>query len=234
MENESHGAHGLPCFVCKANGYGHEERTKRHYILYIDDVLIHTKDHKTHMEALRAACHRLRYYNLKLNLEKCKLGSDNVAYLGHTLTSRGIQPGFDKTQALTATEFPHTLRQMRSFLGLANYFRAYIPNYSRLAAPLYKTTRSDFNWKSDNIPEEAYQAFAHIKALLTERPLMAYPTQQGRFHIYVDASLGDDEQEGGLRAALFQTQPDGSQRPLHMPQDNYRPTSRIIQHFYWS
>jgi len=183
-------------------------------ITYIDDVLIHTKDHEKHLIALKAACKRLQYYHLKLNLDKCRLGSNSVPYLGHTLTSLGVRPGLDKTRALTATEFPHTLRQMRSFLGLANYFRAYIPNYSRLAAPLYRTTRSDFNWRADDIPESAYQAFTHIKARLTERPLMAYPTRDGRFHVYVDASLGDEEQEGGLGAALFQTQPDGTQRPI--------------------
>jgi len=183
-------------------------------ITYIDDVLIHTRDHNLHLSALRRACDRLRYYHLKLNLDKCQIGSNSVPYLGHTLTSEGVKPGKDKILALASTNFPHTLRQMRSFLGLANYFRTYVPNYSRLAAPLYKTTRSDFHWKTDHPGESAQLAFKKIKEALTARPLMAFPNRDGRFHLYVDASLGDEEQEGGLGAALFQSQPDGTQRPI--------------------
>jgi len=109
-------------------------------ITYIDDVLIHTQDHQTHLQAMRAALTRLRRYNLKLNLEKCRIGARSVPYLGHTLTETGVKPGLDKIQALAAAQFPKSLRQMRSFLGLANYFRTYVPNYSKLAAPLYQTT----------------------------------------------------------------------------------------------
>jgi len=183
-------------------------------ITYIDDILIHTPNHAAQVRTLEAALLRLRQHNLKVNLHKCILGSTSVPYLGHRLTAMGIQPGIDKTQALAATKFPRTLRQMRAFLGLANYFRSYVPNFARLAATLYATTRSNFQWGKTPLPEDAYEAFGKIKKILTESPLLAYPNREGRFHLYVDAALGDDQEAGGLGAALFQTQPDGSQKPV--------------------
>lgn len=183
-------------------------------ITYLDDVLIHSKNHTSHLQHLRVAVDRIGAANLRLNPRKCTFGSSKVEYLGHTLTSTGIRPGNDKAKAVAEADTPKSLKQLRSFLGLANYFRQYIPNYSRIASPLHALTQKDSPWKNGPLPVEAGQAFRKLKSLISSRPLMAYPNSSGTFHLYVDACLGDSKNSGGLGACLLQDQPDGSRRPV--------------------
>ena len=103
------------------------------------------------------------------------------------------------------------------FLGLANYFRSYVPNYSQVASPLYKLTRASSLWRKGPLPQEAYQAFRFIQDSLVEAVTLAYPTREGQFHLFVDASSGKGDKagrEGGLGACLMQMQKDGSRRPV--------------------
>ena len=91
-------------------------------ITYQDDVLVHSKTHDQQFLELQRCFDRLRAHGLKLNVGKCSFGQVEVAYLGFTLTPEGILPGKDKTKAIEAFEPPTTLRQVREFVGLCNYF----------------------------------------------------------------------------------------------------------------
>ena len=183
-------------------------------ITYLDDVLIHSKNHRLHLKHLCTAVDRIGAANLRLNPAKCTFGASKVEYLGHTLTDQGIRPGTDKAKAVAEASVPSSLKQLRSFLGLANYFRQYIPNYSRIASPLHALTQKDSAWKNGPLPSLAERAFHKLKSLISSRPLMAYPNSTGTFHLYVDACLGDSKNSGGLGACLLQDQPDGSRRPV--------------------
>ena len=104
-------------------------------IVYIDDLLVHTSNHADHRSSLQSLFDRLRKANLKLNLKKCYFGSTNVTYLGFRLTPEGILPGSDKLAAVKNARPPINVHQIRQFLGLANFFRTHIRNFSYISSP---------------------------------------------------------------------------------------------------
>jgi hypothetical protein len=183
-------------------------------ITYIDDVLVHSKTHEDHRVHLLDAIDRLGKAGLRLNPNKCTFGAREVNYLGHNVTSEGVRPGTDKTKALKEIKAPIDVKQVKSFVGLANYFRGYIKNFAMIAAPLYKLTRQDSDWHGGEMPPAALKAFDTIKEMLHSRPLLKYPRRDGTFHLFVDAALGDDVNEGGLGAMLMQDQPNGHKHPV--------------------
>ena len=189
-------------------------RDAENVLTYLDDVLIHSKDHKSHIGHLRAVIDRIGTANLRLNPKKCIFGADNLDYLGHTLTSTGIRPGLDKAAAIRDAPPPTTPKGVKSFAGLANFFRGYISNFSRKIAPLHQIIRNDSKWKKGTLPPEAMQAFNTLKKEIAERPVMAFPNATGAYHLYVDAALGDSKHEGGLGAVLMQEQTNGQKRPI--------------------
>ena len=183
-------------------------------ITYIDDVLVHSKTHKLHISHLTAAIDKIGRSNLRLNPSKCTFGANTVEYLGHTITSNGVKPGMDKSATVRDAPLPHDQKTLKSFLGLANYFRQYVPNFSLRAAPLFLLTRQDSPWKTGPLPPQAREAFLFLRNAISSRPVMAFPRATGRFHLFVDACLGDANNVGGLGAVLMQDQPTGEKRPI--------------------
>ena len=96
-------------------------RGVKNVIVYIDDLLVHSQTHAQHRHQLQQLFDRLRKTNLKVNLAKCQFGSTDVAYLGFRLTPKGILPGVDKLHAVRDSKPPTDVRQVRQFLGLANF-----------------------------------------------------------------------------------------------------------------
>jgi hypothetical protein len=91
-------------------------------ITYIDDVLVHSRSHEEHSRHLSAAIDKIGAANLRLNPKKCVFGSDSVEYLGHTLSGDGVRPGQNKAKAMQTAQPPRSVKELRSFCGLANYF----------------------------------------------------------------------------------------------------------------
>ena len=89
-------------------------------IVYIDDLLLHSKSHNEHREQLEVLFNRLRTAGLKVNLDKCKFGANNVNYLGYRLTPEGILPGLDKLKAVRDSKMPTNVQEIRQFMGLCN------------------------------------------------------------------------------------------------------------------
>ena len=183
-------------------------------ITFIDDVLVHSNNHQEHLSHLTNAITKLSKAGLKLNPSKCIFGSTEVQYLGHTLTSNGVQPGKDKSAAIASCEPPASGKQLKSFLGLANYFRGYIKNFAKIAAPLFKLTRTASDWKKGPLPDDATEAFKTIRARIASRPLLKFVNPTGKFSLFTDACLGDEHNEGGLGAVLMQEQPNGANCPI--------------------
>ena len=183
-------------------------------ITYIDDVLIHSQDHDDHLTHLEEALKRIRKAHLRLNVGKCIFGAIKVQYLGHMLTDKGVTPGKDKTEAVKTAPPPTTPKQLRAFLGLANYFRTFIPRFAQAAAPLFALTRKETMWKGGNLPDEALVAFKHIREAIASKPVMAFPTRHGKFTLITDGAAGDKKSSGGLGAVLLQRQETGENRPI--------------------
>jgi hypothetical protein len=112
----------------------------------------------------------------------------------------------DKMATIRETRPPGNLKQIREFVGLANYFRFLIKDFSKMSAPMTALTKKDLGWKEGKLPEEAYQAFLTLKEKLMQQPIMAYPKREGRLMLRTDACLGDKDNVGGLGAVLLQQQ----------------------------
>ena len=117
-------------------------------LVYIDDLVIYSTDMESHIGHVQLVLQRIRKANLRLKPSKCHFGQKEVKLLGYVVNKSGIQPDPDKTAAIQALSRPTTVKQVRSFLGMANYYRNCIPNYANIAAPLTELTRKNqrFHW----------------------------------------------------------------------------------------
>ena len=185
-------------------------------ITYIDDVLVHSANHTLHIQHLSSALSRIRAAHLRLNAKKCIFAATSVQYLGHTLSASGVRPGSCKIKAIRDCLPPTSQKQLKAFLGLANYFRNYIKGFSSLAAPLFALTRKSSGWPliGPSLPQAALSAFHAIKSAISSQPVLAYPSPLGDLTLAVDSAQGDANNQGGMGAALLQQQPDGSNKPI--------------------
>ena len=108
----------------------------------------------------------------KLAPTKCKLAQKSVEYLGHVVSDQGIQTDPKKLQAVNGYPTPTNVKSLRSFLGLASYYRRLIPNFAKVAGPLYVLMKKDveFTW-----PPVCQEAFERLRKLLASAPVLAYP-----------------------------------------------------------
>ena len=199
-------------------------------IVYIDDLLLHTKTHQQHREGLQRVFNRLRNINIKLNPEKCKFGAVNVSYLGFRLTPQGILPGTDKLKAVREMQPPSSITQVRQFLGLCNFFRTHVKNFSTIASPLNRLTSKKTGWLGGKLPPDALEAFHTLKKALISNPVVAYPRPDRQFSLIVDAATGGTETKGGFGAILCQPNDTGdlqvvayASRSLKDHERNYTP-----------
>ena len=183
-------------------------------ITYIDDCLVHSRTERQHADHVRSTLERLRKYRLKINIEKCVFGAQSIQYLGHTISGQGIKPGTDKTAAVANTAPPENIRQVRSFMGLANYFRQFIPGFATIAAPMFALTRDNSAWKRGELPDEAKAAFETLKKAITSEPVLRFHTAEGKYHMYTDAAQGDAVNLGGLGAVLMQEDQNGQKHAV--------------------
>jgi hypothetical protein len=164
-------------------------------LVYIDDILIYSKTAEEHQQHLRQVLQVLRDHKLYAKLAKCSFGRSEVNYLGHIVSAEGVKVDPRKTAAVVNWPRPQGLSEMRSFLGLATYFRKFIRDFARLAQPLHWLTRKKVPWFWGAMHQQAFDA---IKQALTEAPCLAFPDFEQPFEVHTDASIQ------GLGAVLYQ------------------------------
>ena len=174
-------------------------------IVYLDDILVIGTTFQEHLESLRKVFERLHQAGLRLKPTKCHLGRQQVEYLGYIVSEAGIAADPRKVEAVRSFPEPVHLTSLRSFLGLASYYRRFIPLFSAIAQPLYALTKKDvrFVWT-----QPCQEAFDCLKHLMTKAPVLAFPDFERDFVLETDAS------GAGLGAVLSQKQEDGFQRPV--------------------
>ena len=130
-----------------------------------------------------------------------------MSYLGHLVTSEGIQPDPEKTSRVIGYPVPADINAVRSFLGLASYYRKFVPGFAQIAAPLHSLLEKEahFYWSM-----ECQRAFEQLKQLLTSAPVLAYP----RFNSEHPFILETDARAKGLGAVLAQQQEDDKVHPI--------------------
>ena len=116
---------------------------KNSLLCFIDDILIYSKDREEHGNHLRTTLQILRKKKLYAILSKCEFWLDNVAFLGHVIYEDGVSVDPQKTEAIVDWPSPANVTEVRSFLGLAGYYRRFVKDFSKLAMPLTQLTQKN-------------------------------------------------------------------------------------------
>ncbi|XP_068319946.1 uncharacterized protein [Pyrus communis] len=156
---------------------------------------VYSKSKSEHVRHLTLVLKRLRKHQLYVKFSKCQFWLDQVAFLGHVISAQGILMDRQKVVAVKKWEQPRTVIEVRSFLGLAGYYRQFVKNFFVIALPLTRLTRKDVKFEWDDNCEQSFQ---QLKYCLTHVPVLALPNDSGNFKVYSDASLN------GLRCVLMQ------------------------------
>ena len=154
-------------------------------LVYIDDLVTYSKSWALHLQHLRNVFDRLRQANLRLKPSKCQFAAKRILYLGHYISKEGIEVNEEKIEAVKSYPSPTNVKQLRSFLGLANFYRRFVPGYAQIATPLNKLLKKDarYEWK-----EACEEAFQKLKKALTSAPLLGHPNLAKEFILRTDAS----------------------------------------------
>ncbi|GJX77263.1 putative reverse transcriptase domain-containing protein [Tanacetum coccineum] len=154
-------------------------------IVFIDDILIYSKDEKEHEEHLKVILELLKKEKLYAKFSKCEFWIPKVQFLGHVIDSRGIHVDPAKIESIKDWASPKTPTEIRQFLGLAGYYRRFIEGFSKIAKSMTKLTQKGikFDWG-----EKEENAFQLIKQKLCSAPILALPEGSEDFVVYCDAS----------------------------------------------
>jgi hypothetical protein len=154
-------------------------------VVFIDDILIYSKTEEDHANHIRVILQRLRDHRLYAKFSKCEFWLDSVKFLGHTISSEGISVDPTKVQEVMDWKPPTSVHQIRSFLGLARYYRRFIPDFSKIAKPMTELLNKEIKFHWDDKCEEAFHT---LRKLLTTAPVLAQPDCTKPFDAYCDAS----------------------------------------------
>ena len=154
-------------------------------IVFIDDILIYSGSKEDHEEHMRVVLQILRENQLYAKFSKCQFLLDSVAFFGHVISAEGVYVDPQNIEAIVNWKPPTNVTEIRSFLGLAGYYRKFVEGFSKLAAPLTKLTRKEetFVWS-----EACQQSFDELKRKLTSAPVLTFPSGQDGYTVYYDAS----------------------------------------------
>ena len=169
-------------------------------IIFVDDVVVFSKDVSLHAQHVSAVVDRLSDWSLVLNVKKSHFGYLRLRMLGHLVSGEGRSPDPRKLTSLMHYPTPQSPKQLSAFLGFVNYLRDYIPHYASLAAPLEALRCSDpasfvEQWGASSVCDEAMEAF---RLVLASPVVLSFPRDGVPFKILTDAS------QNGLGVVLYQ------------------------------
>lgn len=155
-------------------------------VLYLDDIIVYSRTFDEHLENLSLVLDRLQSVNLKLKAKKCNFFRREVSFLGHIVSKEGIKTDPSKIEAVKNWRTPDNVTKLRSFLGLAAYYRRFIKDFAKIAKCLHILTGKNQEW---NWTHECDAAFETLKQKLISAPILGYPdVTAGDFILDTDAS----------------------------------------------
>ncbi|XP_054266890.1 uncharacterized protein K02A2.6-like [Macrosteles quadrilineatus] len=172
---------------------------------FFDDIIIQGTSSKELLERLKQVFERLRSQNLKLNRDKCKFFQKKIEYLGHVIDATGIHKSKDKITAITNARRPQNIQELRSFLGLVNYYNRFVKNLSTVLNPLHGLLKKGQSFIWDSKCEESFQ---NIKKRITSDTVLCHLNPDLPLILATDAS------PVGLGAVISHRFPDGSEKPI--------------------
>ena len=171
---------------------------------YLDDLLVVSKgDFDTHLDHLEQVFTHLAEAGLKVNVTKSHFCKYELEYLGYLINREGVRPSMKKVEAIRNLAPPKTRKQLRSFIGMVNYYRDMWPKRSHLLAPLSSLTSKNVKFKWT---EEHQKAFDEIKTVIAQETMLTYPDFNKAFHLHTDASkrqLGAHITQDGKPIAFY-------------------------------
>ncbi|KAK1698507.1 hypothetical protein QYE76_015204 [Lolium multiflorum] len=205
-------------------------------VVYFDDILIYSRNESDHTIHIRHVLQVLRDNQLYGNLEKCTFCKDKVIFLGYVVSKHGVEVDVSKIEAIQNWPTPMNVSQVRSFHGLAGFYRRFVPNFSTIAAPLNDLTKKGvvFEWGAAQD-----HAFDELKRLLTSAPLLALPDFNKQFEIECDASgigIGGVLMQEGRPIAYFSEKLSGAKLNYPIYDKELYALIRVLevwQHYLW-
>jgi transposase InsO family protein len=204
-------------------------------LVYLDDLIVFSKDLKTHLERLEEVFKRLRRANLKLKPSKCKLFTQEVDYLGHVVGKEGIKTDPKKVDAVKNWPRPQHKKDVRAFLGLTSYYRKFIQSYAEKSKPLTQLTtkHAPFYWQEDH-----QRSFELLKDSLIQAPVLKYPDFTKSFILDTDASdlavgavLGQRQDEGEVVVAYYSKMLSSEQNRYCATRKELLAVVKAVKHF---
>ena len=157
-------------------------------IIFIDDILIYSKTQEDHARHIHIVLQKLRKHCLYAKFSKCEFWLEKVSFLGHILSKDGIAVDPGKVQDVLDWKQPQNISEIRSFLGLAGYYRRFIENFSKIAKPMTELLKNGVKFEWTQACEEAFQT---LKDRLTTAPMLAQSNISKSIDVYCDASRID-------------------------------------------
>ena len=209
-------------------------------LFYLDDICIFSSSIDEMLDRIAMVLYRLKEFNLKIKPKKSFFFQSNILFLGHMLSKDGILPNPEKVSKVRDWPVPKTAKEVHSFLGLASYYRRFIPKFAKWANPLHNLIRPiatkkkhagtrlqplppdlpPFKWDSQH-----QESFDRLKDALTSSPILAYPNYDKPFILEMDTSLK------GLGAVLLQEDDDGNFRIISYASHTLKPYERSMQKY---
>ncbi|GJP47147.1 hypothetical protein CLOM_g6374 [Closterium sp. NIES-68] len=187
-------------------------------VVYLDDILIYSRDMKQHVEHLRRVFEILRRERFYVKLSKSEFALEKVQFLGHMVSAQGVHVDPKKIEAVRTWKTPENVKELQQFLGFANYYNRFVPQYAKLAAPLTNLLKKNTPYKWEPKHQEAVE---QLKQALTSAPVLILPDPERDYVIEADAS------DQAVGAVLMQDQGNGLQpiaylsKKLHGAELNY-------------
>jgi hypothetical protein len=174
-------------------------------LVYIDDIIVYSSDFETHLRDVETVLSLIQKSGVTLSLSKSHVAHQSIKALGHSVSNLGIGTLDETVRAIKHLSYPQNIKQLQRSLGLFSYYRKFIPDFSKIAAPLNKLLIKDVPW---SFGDDQAAAFERLRHLLISAPILAHPNYDKPFILHTDASTI------GIGGVLSQTQDDGQEHPI--------------------
>ena len=171
----------------------------------LDDMIIKGATDEEHLQNLSLVLQRIEQHGLRANLEKCEFFRDKISYCGHVIDKDGLHKSSEKTDAVKNAPKPKNVSQLRSFLGLVNYYHRFLPNLSTVVGPLNELLQNNWKWKWTSKCDES---FAKVKELITSEQVLCH------YNTNLPIRLATDASPYGIGAVLSHIFEDGTEHPI--------------------
>uniref|UniRef100_A0A3B3Q5Y7 ribonuclease H n=1 Tax=Paramormyrops kingsleyae TaxID=1676925 RepID=A0A3B3Q5Y7_9TELE len=172
---------------------------------YLDDIIVTGKDDTDHLQNLSMVLTRLNEYGLRAKRDKCEFFKEEISYCGHIIDKHGLHKSQEKIEAVLKAPKPENVSQLRSYLGLVNYYHKFLQNLASVLYPLNALLQIGTKW---HWSDKCEKAFTETKRLITSDELLTHYDPSRPIRLACDAS------PYGIGAVLSHTMVDGSERPI--------------------